>query len=685
MDGEEIPDFGTAKGQEAVKAWLAEIDAARTREKDYRLDAEKCVQLFEAAKNSDRQPFAILYSNTETLLPALYNARPIPIVKRRYDDADPVGKLAAQIGTRLLKYLIEAEDAEHDSFDSLIAPAVLQALVVNRGVTQYTYDMKSVAGPDGLEVMQSECVFGEEVRWDKFLHGYARTWKKVPWIAFEHDLTRQEAKKLYPKAYSKMEFTKPNDGPGGYGPSKTDEMKGIELARVYVIWCKQTRKVYHVGQSCKEGYLRPPIDDPLNLSSFFPVPKPLNLFPKISTLTPTPLYMQYREQAVELNKLTVRLKNLIDAIRIRGFYNATVENIDKVLKAEDNELIPLDNVNSVSDNGAVDKLIWLMPIQELVQVVQALYIQREQCKQTIYEITGVSDILRGSTVASETATAQNIKNQWGTLRLKRMQKEIQRYCRDSLRIMLEIAINNMDQATIQRMTGLQAPTEQEKAQLVAQRQQLIAAAQQTGQQPPELPDPSSLPTWEAALALLKNELDRSYRIDIETNSTIDAEAAQDKQDIAELLNSLSQFLNGVAPLVQQGVLPFEVAQQMMLAVSRRYNFGTELEEHLLKMQPPQDKPDPAVQAKMEMEKQAHELAMQEKQAELAIKQEESKLKMAELQAKMQFMQAENELKAQEIAMKAQELKQKAEFAAAQHMMKMQQLAAKPAQKEKVDA
>jgi hypothetical protein len=90
-------------------------------------------------------------------------------------------------------------------------------------------------------------------------------------------------------------------------------------------------------------------------------------------------------------------------------------------------------------------------------------------------------------VASETATAQNIKNQWGTLRLKKMQKEVMRYCRDCLRIMLEISVTKFGQDTVAAMTGMQLPTNAEKQQAQQQVQMIQQQAAMAAQmQAPQL-------------------------------------------------------------------------------------------------------------------------------------------------------------------------------------------------------
>lgn len=662
-------DMDETKQADLTKTWLARIESAIKREKKFRDKGNTVVNLYEG-KKADETPFAIVYSNTETLQPALYNQRPVPIVARRFKDADPIGKAAAETSTRLLKFLIDTEAEDYDNYDELNQTAVLDAILVNRGVTRFKYVAHEGAA-------YSECVYGEAVRWDKFFHGYARTWKKVPWIGFEWDMTAAEIKKNFPNV-SPMDFRAGAVAGNEDTDNKLedrDELEGTSLYKVYEIWDKATKKVLFFSAVSREGPLRA-ADDPLGLSGFFPIPRPINFTKKSSTLIPTPLYEQYKSQAAELNEITRRLKAIIKAIRFRGAYNSTIEGIEKMLAADDNELVPVDNMASMPEGTTMDKMLYVVPVNDLVSTAQSLYQQRESCKQVIYEITGISDILRGASQASETATAQNIKNQWGSLRLKKMQKEVQRYCRESLAIMLEIAAAKFELTTIQQMTGLPYLLQSQKQQIGGQIQAAtmrytttVQAAQASGQpppgQPPQLPPEleqlMNLPSWEDITKLLQNDVARAYKTDIETNSTIDAEAAQDKQDIAELLTAMSQFLQNIGPLIEQGVLPMEVAKEILLTITRRYNFGSNLEEMLQMMgQPkPPPAPDPAVIA----EQQAQQAADQAKLAAITAKAqadtEKTKLDMQrenmKFQNDMARMQAEALLDKQRLAIQQAEL------------------------------
>lgn len=708
---------GTVSGQEdpAVKAWIDELADALKREKDWRKDAKEIVKLYEGAKKQDNQ-FNILFSNTETLAPALYNNTPRPVVDRRFKDADPLGKMVSRIGQRTLEFLIDPANCDYTPFDDLMSQAVLEALVPGRGVTRFKYDVAftevepaptgaagdetSLESEEPLETAASEAseeiayetVCGEAIPWDRFRHGYAKQWEQVPWVAFEHFMSRAECKSNFGDVGAQLPLTisgddASNDSDNSNGTEKLQDAEGVKLAQIFEIWDKATKKVFFICPGYKVGMVKE-VDDPLNLSGFFPIPKPLGLFQKISSLVPVTLYSMYEEQAKELNRVTARINKIIAALKVRGFYDSTLEGLDTLMQAEDNTLIPAQNVAAMQQGQTLEKAIWMMPIERLINVLQQLYAQRGQVKQVIYEITGISDILRGSSVASETATAQNIKNQWGTLRLKKQQKAVSRYCKDALRIMAEIALTKLSSETLAKMSGLNFPTAQEKqlAQQTQAQQQMLAQQQpqipgQPSQAPPP-PDPAlqatlTLPSWDELQAIMQDDILRSYRIDIETNSTVDAEATEDKANMGEFLNALAQFLNGVAPMVEQGILPFDAAKAIMLAVTRRYRFGTEVEDELSKMKqpaPPGEKPDPAAEANAEKAKL--EVAGLQQQQQLNQQQSQMELQNAQAEAatKTQISQIDTQVHQAEAAAKMADLQRSGELAAAKHNTQIEILA-----------
>lgn len=649
----------------SVKQWLDEIEAARKREKDFRKTGETILKIYDGSKQ-ESTPFNILFSNTETLLPALYSAVPRPVVQRRFKDDDPLGKLASDAGRRMLEFLLDTNLSDYDPFDTVMRHATLDALLPGRGnaIVKYDADVTGM-GEDGegeasasaeasIPTVQSEMVCLETKLWNRVYYGYAKTWSKVPWVAFEDYIDQAEATRLFgARIAKKMTFTKddPADAARETSDAREERHTGErKTACIYQIWDRNGKIVRYVSAAYPGGVLKED-DDPLGLSGFFPCPKPLAFVEKTHSLLPTALYTTYENQAIELNKIQLRINRMVEAMKARGIYDSSLgTEIQRVMDADETTLIPSDSSSSLAAEKGMDNAIWFMPLEKIQQALQQLYQARESCKQVIYEITGISDILRGASQASETATAQNIKNQWGTLRLKRLQKEVARYARDLMRIMLELAATKLSEETWAKATGLPFLTTQQAQQV----QQLAVIAQATGQPlDPQTQAKLHAPVWGVVLGLLRNDLERAYRIDIETNSTVEPEAAEDQKNIADLMTALGQYLNGVGPLVAKGVMPFEVAQAMMLAISRRFRFGTEIEDYLRQMKPPPPESDGGKGQEAAL-KQMQQVMMQQVQ----MKQQEGQnaLKMQSMESEKALMEKKIDLELREIQLKADQEK-----------------------------
>ena len=671
---------GNKKEASLIQYWLEELRDAYKREKDWRKDAKRLVEMFECERRRETL-YNILYANTETMSPALYNTTPRPDVRRRFKDEDEVARAGGLVLQRVLEFLLDNNLQDSPHFDTIIEQALLEALVVGRGVVRFRYEFS------GEQSIESEGISAEIVAWQRFRHAYAKQWKDVSWVAFQHFMTREQLRENFgdianrlPLNVSSAEADHNEDEESWQGGENDEGQK--YLGQVWEIWDKNSRKVYFISPDLPEQMLRV-ADDPLHLSGFFPIATPLMFFPKISSLEPVPLYAAYEGQAKELNRITLRIARIIEALKVRGFYDSTVGGLDRVLEADDNELIAAENVVAMQQGQTLDRSIWLMPLNELVLVLQQLYTQRDQIKQIIYEITGISDIIRGSSSAYETATAQNYKNQWGSLRLRRLQKQVSMFVRECLRVMGEIA-TRMQPETLIKMTGLQFPrqAEQQQAQMMIQQlqgqaQQLQMMAQQdprAGQQLQALNGQMqqyqavlNKPNWETILQFLQNSVVRNYRIDIEANSTIEPEAAEDGQKLGEFLNAFAQFMNGIAPLVQQGYLPIEAGKEMLLAITRKYRFGEDVEESLKQITMPQQQGDDKgkaaeqeAQAKIQQIQQKGQVEAQKGQMDLALKQLQLQQKQKEAEMDMALKAQELQVKQQEIAMKEQLGRVKAE-------------------------
>jgi hypothetical protein len=633
------PDAPTTRPAE-VKRWLADIEASCKREAEYRKKGRKLWKMYEG-ELKDETPFNILFSNTEILLPALYGARPRPVVQRRFKDADPLGLAASKAAERMLSFLMDTNSEEYDDFDTTMKENVLDACVPGRGLMEFCYDGKTAhpLGPDGKPdekqpaQLISECVYPETCLWNRYTFGYAKKWKDVPWVAFELYFERPEARDEFGvETATKLKYVTEGDEDHETKDSATRE-GDRKVAKVWKIWDKRSRRLLFVSQGI-DDYIKE-CDDPYSLTGFFPIPKPLRLIAKSGNLTPTAPYTEYENQATELNNITTRLNKLIKMCKVVGIHDPSITAIEHMMEKEDGDFVPSEAPSTMTREGGLDKHLWMLPLDKIVGVIQQLYLARQNCKQVIYEIMGLADIMRGSTQASETLGAQQLKAQFGSVRMKNPQKEVQRYARDCFRIMLELAVNRFLPETWAKMTGLPYLTDEQAAQAQQAMQMALQTAMAQNQPAPQTPPLP--PKWSDVLGLLKNDLQREYKIDIETNSTIDPDASEAKKNLGELMNAMSQFLNGVGPLVQEGVLPIEAAKAMLLGVARQYEFGDDIEDMINQMQPPkpqtQDKSgEQALQQQLASEQLKSQGLAQEKtllQKETALNARESDLKTRE--------------------------------------------------------
>jgi len=678
-----------------VQHWLSEIEASRKRDEDYRKEGRRIRAIF-AGEKTESTPFNILYSNVETIAPSLYSQVPRPVVEYRFKDGNPIAKAAATAAQRILEFQLDTNIDGYESFNESIKVALNDGLLPGRGIARIKYDADVVDVPDedaaedeaeeeGVEaekptvpVKSYELVCTESESWDRFCCGYAKKWSKVPWIAYEMYIDRPEANRLFGKSIAgKIKYTK-GQAEEASDRNREDERHTGErkTALIYKIWDKDGgRKVRFISPQYSEGYLLEQ-DDPLELTGFFDCPRPLQFVEKTDDMVPTAMYTLYENQADELNSLTIRINKIIEAIKARGIYDSELgDDIANLMDADDNQLVPADKSSSLAAEKGMSNAIWFMPLDVLIQTLRELYAAREACKQVIYEVTGISDIVRGASKASETLGAQQLKSQWGTLRIKPKQYEVQRFARDILRMTLEVAANKFSQETWAKMTGLPYLTDMQ----VQQAEAMMGAAQQAMQmvpppmppqpgQPPQPPNPAAQqaqqamqqaqaelqkPKWAEVLAVLQDDVQRSYKIDIETNSTIEPEAAEDQKNISDLMNSIGQFLNGVGPMVAQGIMPFQAAQSMLMAITRRFRFGNEIEDQIKQMKPPPPQDDGKAQA---AQKQAEQAAADKQAAQQKAMQDAATI--AQLNTKLQAQEAEAALqqKATDLALREEQLK-----------------------------
>lgn len=601
-----------------ARKWKSEIQLAGQREKHWRGEAEKVVERYrgeEAKKNR----FNVLWSNTDTLRPAIYNSRPAPDVRRRFRDADPLGKAVSEVLERSLMVMIDYECTDqtlkNDTFDGL---------VVGRGCSRIRYipslkqigedeklpgeepddpikddDDQSATEQEEQEEVDYEQVLPEHVDWRDFRHGYGRVWDEVPWCGFRHKLSKPDAlKKFDETAIAAVKFAAPTaDDPKKPGEEVNETSK---VAEFWEIWDKIGAQVFFIQDEVKQLLFpkdNPDGSPPIDFSGFFPVPEPLKLIENTGSLLPIIPFHLYEEQANQLDKITGRIDRIIDRMRLRGVYDSKLSELPDLMSNDDNELTPIQNAQAWAEGG-LDKAISWFPIEKAQAILESLYEARDKQKAIIDELTGIADIMRGATDPNETASAQELKATFGSIRLQRMQKEVQRYAKDLIRLAAEAMCGKFAPQTFAEMTELKFPTAIEKQQMMMQAQQAQMLAAQPPQPgappPPPPPDPALLqvPSWEDILQLMRSASMRRFKVDVETDSTVAGTLNSDMAGLSQIMKAISETLTGLAPLVQSGALPVEAAKELVMTVIRRARMGMAVEDAFDKLQAPKPPPDP---------------------------------------------------------------------------------------------
>lgn len=667
---------------EAVaRRWKLELKLADKRERDWRKKAADIYKLY-TPETPAANSFNILWTNTETLRQSVYNSLPQPDARRRYQDADPLGQAVGEVLTRALEFSQDTYD-----FDGLLQDDVLAMLLAGRALSRVRYVPDIRTTPAEPASTDAEATTYEEIAWEQAICERiqyddfrilcaAKCWDAVTAIGFRHRMTRQDCIDKFGDEIGNAIKLDAVDDEDVKNASEADADL-LKTAEVWEIWDKTEKQVIWISTTyptpCKAQ------DDPLGLTGFFPVPRPLYAIQNDKSLVPACLYTQYEQQAKELNRISMRINKLVDALRVRGVYDATLGELSQLMKSGDNELVASQNVTALIERGGLEKAIWMMPIEIAAAVLKELYAQRDATKQIIYEITGVSDIMRSASDPAETYGAQKIKTQWGTQRLQRIQKEVQRYTRDLVRLKAEVISAKFQPETLEQMTLVQLPhqaeVDQQKQMAMLQYQQAAQQAIQAGQQPPPPPQKPDPITWEAVVQAMRSDATRTYRIGIETDSTLSATQDSDMEGLKEVLTGLAQIMQAFGPAVQQGAMSVEVLKELMLVVTRRARMGTAIEDVIAKIQQPPPPPDPnADQAQIEQQKMQMTVQLEQMKAQLADQQNQRQLEFDRQRAQMEA-QVSMQAEAHKQQMQAAQVEQQNQIEAQRAHLQMQNEAA----------
>jgi len=631
--------------------WHDQLDKAAKVFDKWEKRGKKVVRRYRDERDAIEMPrmkFNILWSNISVLFPALYGRMAKPEVSRRFMDSDPVGRLAST----MLERVVEYEVTQFNDFDSAMRGVVEDRLLPGRGTAWVRYEpiivgqeapetsVPKLEQDEGIEITNTEEVERVDsahspvdyVYWTDFLHSPARTWDEVWWVSRWVYMTPEEGIERFGDVFKNVPLHDQNDDIDAKNPMTAKATYG-KKAKVAEIWNKRTKKVCWVAKGYPQALDER--DDPLELEGFFPCPKPLLATTTNGSMIPVPDYCEYEDQAQELDNLTQRIYLLVKACKAVGVFNAEFKELGRLFtEGVDNKLFPVTAWAAMSEKGGLKGAIDMLDTSAIIRTLQQLYQSREVVKQSIYEICGISDILRGATNASETLGAQQLKANFGSLRLRATQGDVARFATDLFRIKAQIICKFYPPELIVEMSGVMNTPEGQNPQLL-----------------------------QAAVQMLSNSTIRDFHIQVEADTLAQIDEQADKQSANEAVQAIGLFLGQALPMVQQAPEMLPMMSEMLLFLVRRYRAGRGLEsaiEQAMKSlqakaqqaqaQPPQN-PE---MMKLQAEQQAEQMRMQaQTQTEQMKMQAQAQLEQAKAQLDMQMQEAKAQADMQLEQMKEQ--------------------------------
>lgn len=780
-------DIGT-EDAEIVARWVMELQAARKG--PYARWLKRSKQAIKRYRDEDMDSeggtpgrnaqFNVLWSNMATVAPSIYSRAPKPIAERRYLDKDQLARAAATILQRSLAYQVE-ESGLHETMLQCRTDFYLVGIGDAWVRYQAEYEPAApqqqgaeTAPPDDerqREDIKYQKVCVDYNHWSDGLVSPARFWSEITWRA---------KRAYYRRSQLKRTFGSKGDGQGltdeeiNQIPLKTTRGKKqndaaeqqrsvIGHAEVWQIWDLEQRKVIWI---CEDWPTKPlkQSDDLLNLADFWPSARPVRATTTNDSFWPIPDYSIWHDQAAELDNLTARIAALTRAIKAVGVFDNSFPELAQMLgDGMENKLLGIKNWAKLAQKGGLDGAVQLLPMADLAATLTGLYQARAQVKQDLYEISGVSDIVRGASDPNETAAAQKMKGAFSQVRGGDRKNEFNRFVRDTLLIMAEIMLEQFTDEQLWLMSDFEQWAAEQDLRSYAPPQPpapmmghnggppLDDAAQPMPQMPPSAavpapglpgggpvmdpsmppqtspaldqmpgaapglpgaqqppggpapmasapgippipglpmganaqppmpapaaPIPPSIPPgpqpvparvlFEEALALLREDRLRSFRIQVETNSTIEPDQQEEKAARVEFLGAVTNFLAQAQDMAAAYPQIMPVLGKMLLFGARGFQVGRELESSLegliadLEQMARNPKPKPpspeeikaqAIKDKAASDQQKAQMDLQADQARMQM--EMQKLKM-ELEAQRQKLEMERQKLEMQIQMQAQ--------------------------------
>ena len=592
-----------ANKEKEVKKWIGRVKKANEKWKPYHDKIKEIRDYYTNKSVKNKQN--IFWSSIETLKPFIYFKAPTPYVERKDKRENPVYDEACAILEKALVW-----DMERQDFDGVIKYARNDFLLSGLGLAYEQLEPKFATIDDGFggttEVLSELVVATKYFNPKRFICDCSnvKVWEDVEWVAQKIKMTKREVIEQFGNEVANELIDPTMD--------RDEELE--QKTEVYRIWDKKDRRIIYLSEKVTKRFLR--VDEGLwDLEGFFPFPKPVFATLANNGVIPTPDYTEIKCLLDELDGVTLRMELTMKALKVSGAYDGSFPELANLLN-KDVKLIQVADFDKIKQAGGIKGLVDFMPIEQYVSALEVLAERRSMLIQAIYEITGVSDIMRGNSDPSETATAVTKKTNFGTLRNQDRQNDFQRFITDLLKIKAEFIVEQM-------------PTEQLMSFATSENPAIVMAA----------------------IQLLKEEKLRNLTLGVETDTSFmqSEEMAKTTEAVKIINDMVNQSFAAIS--AQPALLPLykQMIEAVVVTLPSARQFATAIEESFKRIeaelnQPDEEQPNPEmIKAQAEVQKNQNEMqikeqqnAIKEQEVQLKKEAEDNKIAMANKEADMQY-------------------------------------------------
>lgn len=688
---------GETAESKLVADWLDEISIAKQDHSSLFKDSDKVYKEYLSERGmSDQARMGLFFTSIEILKPLIFAATPVPVCTTK-KSAGRIKKKAAEIWEDLGKHYIERKKQNKKVFEKVrdsflipgrgvaicrfrakieeveaapeLAPPAINPLDPLAPIPHPAFDENGMPlpgptfeaeeyeeeGSEGEQREVSEQVTGhdfsiEYVHMNDFLHNKARDWSEVRWISILHHYTKNEGKEEFGEQFKgvKCDVILENKD----DRNEDDGSKKTKKAQVYEIYDKDERKIYFISPGKKSAPLKEQ-DWPEDMEDF-PMPEPIQAVTSPKSFIPQSFYKSWQDQILACNELTDRISKIREGVRVTGVCDQRFQDTIEKMLTSDMTLHPIAEWASFLEKNGLSGSAQLMEIEPYVKAINTLYEARNIELDMFYQTSGISDLMRGVTDAGETLGAQQMKERFSSSRIADYQRKFQDFCREAYEVLMVMIANHCTVDMVLEHFGEELEAEGFTLDDVTQ-----------------------------IVRILNEDRERDFVIDIETNSTIALNEADEQSARMEALTTTSQFFANALPILQNAPSTSKTVFGMLKFAFRTFRASRSLESDLdesiatieeeirqAKEAEQQQPPDPKIaeiEAKTQLEqmRMANEVQLKQSQMEMdrekfAMNHEielmkaqtaqiEAQAAMKKVEAEIRKMQVDSQIKGVELA------------------------------------